>query len=207
MGALPGVAKVAYDCKTATVTMKEGGTVTEAAAKGALEKKGFKMSRFESGAAPTVAVYLFRARGLAPGGREALVLQLPKRFPEARGIDVDGGGFVVLEMKPGKETTKAEIAGALEAAGCSLAGLERKDWPASSVSYVGNAEGVDGPASLEEVREALSRLDKVLAAQVFAGGGAFRVRLKEPCDRIESAVKEALAAKGYRVSRFGRATT
>ncbi len=207
MGALPAVAKVAYDCKTATVTMKEGGTLTEATAKGALEKKGFKMSRFEPGAPPTVAVYLFRAREVGAGGREALAKRLRERFPDARSVEVDSGGYAVLEMSPGKATTKAEIAEALEAAGSSLAGLGREDWPVSSVAYVGRVEGGSDPVALDEVREALRRLEKVLAAQVFAEGGAFRIRLKEPCDRIEAAVKDALGAKGYAVAGFGRAST
>src|SRR5262245_17001428 len=207
LGALTGVAKVAYDCKTAVVTMKEGGTMTEAAAKGALEKKGFKMSRFEPGAPPTVAVYLFRARDLGPGGREALARRLRETFPEARSVEVDSGGYAILEMNPGKETTKAQIAGALEEAGSAFAGLGREDWPVSSVSYVGRVEGADSPAGLEEVREALRRLEKVLAAQVFAEGGSCRIRLKQPCARIEAAVKEVLGAKGYAVSGFGRAST
>jgi len=44
----------------------------------------------------------------------------------------------------------------------------------------------------------------VVAAQVFGVSGTIRLRLKEPCDAIAANVREALGAKGHRISRFDR---
>jgi hypothetical protein len=201
LGALPGVAKVAYDCKTATVTMKKEGTLTKDAAGEALAKKGFKLTRFEAGPESTSAVYLFRAEGGAPSEIEGL---LRDRLSDAQGVLVDGAGRALVRMKPGKAASERTIAGALEEKGVRVAAFETKEWPASPASYSIALGGGNGSGAGEAVRGILQDLDKVLAALVFEEGRAARIFLREPCDRIESSARAALEGKGFAVAKFER---
>ena len=203
MGALAGVSMVAYDCKSATVTMKGAGTLTEEAARAALAKKSFKMSSFREGPQPTTTVYLFRVTGIEPGSRAAVAAHLRENLVDADEVLVDGGAWAIVRMKRGKASSEGAIAKALEVQGARLEGFETRQWPTSLASYSISLSGVDGAAARDEVRTALQGLEKVLAAFVLEEGPTARVFLREPCDRIEEMAREALRAKGIEVAKFG----
>jgi len=198
LGDLPGVATVAYDCKVATVTMKEGGTMTKEAATEALAKNNFKLSSFEGGPAPTVAAYLFRVAGMPAVERETVEKRLRGILPEAREVAVDSAGIALVAMREGSETTEKALADALMQEDYVIESFETKDWPAAFVTY---EAALEGPAGAE-VRGIVRGVDKVIAVQVFGESRTVRLRLKEPCDKIEEKVRGALADQGCALVRF-----
>ena len=204
MSKLESVEAVSFDCKTATVTMKEGAVLERAAAERALAAEKLGVKSFEGGAAPTVTAYLFQITGLADGSREAVCRRLAADFHDASDVVVDSTGAARITLKGSGTIDEKALASSLRTCGCAMQAVEKREWPKVTASYeltVGDLAGEDAPS---RIREALSRLDKILVAYVFRDTHTARIELREPCEKIEAAAREALRAIGVEVSRFER---
>ncbi|MBI1850167.1 MAG: hypothetical protein HYR85_07465 [Planctomycetes bacterium] len=204
MGKLDGVQSVAFDCKTATVTMKPGAVLTRDVAERVLKAEKFGVKSFENGAAPTVTAYVFQITGLAEGSRDTVRRRLAADVPDASEVVVDSTGSATITLKGNGTLDEKALASSLRACGCATRAVEKREWPKITASYELGVRDLSGDDAPVRVREALGRLDKVLAAYVFRDTNTARIELREPCEKIEAAAREALRAIGLEVSRFER---
>lgn len=202
MGQLPGIEKLDFDCKTATITMKEGATISREKVTDLIVKAGFGVTNFEGGPPPKVTAYSFRVTGIAPGkyadARQALLgaLDSPKL------VTVDATGAAAVTLAAGKTTSEAALGAALKKAGLGLEGFAVAEWPEAPAVYEIEFAATADAGAAEKVRGALVPLAKVFSAEAYPEKGRAVVRLNEPCDAIEGNVRSALAAAGFEVKTF-----
>jgi hypothetical protein len=195
---------VAYDCKTATITMKAGATLSQEDVSAALSKSGFRMTNFRQGSPETQEVHLFRVTGMAPEKHAEVCRVLRASLSGATDVVVDSTGRAAVVTAKRESATADSLERVLAREGCGLEGLERKVWPRIGAVYEVTVPAMRGATASEEVRNIVSRQEKVVAAFVFENTKTVQLHLKEPCDRIEEAVRAALREKGYQVERFER---
>lgn len=206
MGRLPGIEKLDFDCKTATITMKEGATISREKATELIVKAGFGVTKFEGGPPPKVTAYAFRVTGIAPGKYAVARQALQGALDSPRLVSVDETGAAAVTLAAGQTTTEAALAEALKKAGLGLEGFAVAEWPEAPAVYeIEFGASADAGAAMK-VRGALVALAKVFSAESYPEKGRAVVRLNEPCDAIEGHVRSALAAAGFEVKSFRLAT-
>ena len=202
MKELSGVQTVDFDCKTATLTMTEGSSLSHEAATEAIVQAGFSITKIEEGAAPKVTAYLFQVTGIGPGtpatARQALIDALGA--PDF--VAVDATGAAVVTLRGDKMTSEPALGDSLRKAGFGLEGLSVRDWPTDPAVYVMELPDVTDVSAAKTARAALVALEKVFWAEVHPEQKSATIFLNEPCDEIEGKVRGALANSNYGVSQF-----
>ena len=202
MGKLPGIEKLDFDCKTATLTMKEGASLSLEAATEALANAGFGVTKIEGGEAPKVTAYVFRVTGVDPAkpaaARQALlgVLDVPDF------VAVDATGAAAVTLRGDGKADEAALGDALRKAGFGLEEFTVREWPKDPAVYAIELKDVTDISAAKRVRTALVALEKVFWAEVHPEEGSAVIFLNEPCNEIEAKVRGALGNLGYGVSRF-----
>jgi hypothetical protein len=204
LGKLPGIAKLDFDCKTATVTMQEGATLSRDAATKAIVDAGFSVAKFEGGPPPTVAAVVFRVTGVPPGkpddARRAIAAAVSS--PERVVVDATGAAAVTVRGDAAKAVSESALAEALKKSGFGVEGFAVKSWPAEAKVYEIGLPGMTDPAAAARARTALVGLEKVFWAEVDVDARRARISLPEPCSAIEANARKALGAAGFEVARF-----
>lgn len=219
MGALAGVADVAFDCKTATVTMKPDGTLSSEQVEKALVGAGFGMKSFRGGPPPTVVVIRARIRtrdGAAPTP-DALA-DLARELPAAAELLLEPDGRLTARGRPdgkdetqekGEEREKDGTAAKLDVASLTAAAARRGlvveegetlAWPRSATTYVATLRAPPAAAARGTVRDAIEAIESVLAA-IERPDGAWLVVTKEPCAELEARLRAALKPAGLALER------
>ncbi len=202
MGKLPGIAKLDFDCKTATITMKEGSTLSREAATEALVQAGFGVTKIEGGEAPKVTAYLFRVTGIDPAEPAMARQALLGAFDAPDFVAVDATGAAAVTLLGDKEASESALGDSLRKAGFGLEEFSVREWPKAPAVYVMELQGVTDVSAAKGARAALVALEKVLWAEVHLEKKKALIFLNEPCTEIEGKVRGALGSLGYGVDQF-----
>ena len=193
---------VEYDCKVATVTMKNDAVLTERKAVKVIRDAGYKVVSFKVGEPPKLTAYLFSVSHFEPDGRASLENGLREDLEEADKVAVDSLGRGTVVMKGETAATREAVLASLKERGIATEGFEARTWPKLDATYLVAVSGMSGAAETRAVADALAGVAKVIAAHVYQEAGTAELWLKEPCDALEANVRAALTPAGYSVSRF-----
>ncbi len=202
MGKLPGIKKLDFDCKTATLTMKEGASLSREAATEALVKAGFGVTKIEGGEAPKVAAYLFRVTGIDPAEPEMAKQALLGALDAPDFVAVDATGAAAVTLRGDEQTSEAALGDSLRKAGFGLEEFSVREWPKDRAVYAMELQGVTDVSAAKGARAALVALEKVFWAEVHPEKKNAVLFLNEPCSEIEGKVRGALGSLGYGVAQF-----
>lgn len=202
MGKLSGIQKLDFDCKTATLTMKQGASLSRAAATEALVKAGFGVTKIEGGEAPKVTAYLFRVTGIDPAQPALARSALVGAFDAHDFMAIDATGAVAVTLRGDKQASEAALGDSLRKSGFGLEEFSVREWPKDRAVYVMELPDVTDVSAAQRARTALVALDKVFWAEVHPEKKSAVIFLNEPCNEIEVKVRGALANLGYAVPQF-----
>ncbi len=202
MGKLPGISKLDFDCKTATVTMKDGATIARETFTKTLTAAGFGVSSFSSTAPPMTTAYVFQVSGLEPGKHGAARDALRAALGAADRVSVDATGAAVVTLAKDSSLDQKTVAAALKRSGLGLEGFAVREWPKACAVYEITIPEMTDAAAAGRARKALVSLEKTLDADVYPEEKRAVIRLNEPCDAIEVNAREALGDAGLSVSAF-----
>lgn len=198
MAGVANVAGVKYDCKTATVTMKEGATLEESVATAALKLAGFGVKSFESGKGVMVGIARLRVDSFEPSNREAVVNATQKAVRGAAFVSIDDGGAMVLVMKNGAAPEAKELAETLAEAETKVVA---KDVEVSEISIAYQRYGVElsSVADAAKTLAIVRSVDGVVAATVDASAKKLDLVTAEPCAKLEEKLGKALEPAAAKV--------
>jgi len=202
LGKLPGIEKLDFDCKTATLTMKEGTSLSREAATEALVKAGFGVTKIEGGEAPNVTAYVFRVTGVDPAKPAAARQALLGALDASDFVAVDATGAAAVTLRGNGKASESALSDSLREAGFGLEEFTVREWPKDPAVYAIELKDVTDISAAKKVRAALVALEKVFWAEVHPEQGSAVIFLNEPCNEIEAKVRGALANLGYGVLQF-----
>lgn len=202
MGQLRGIEKLDFDCKTATLTMKAGFSLSREAATQVLTKAGFGVTKIEAVEEPKVTARLFRVTGVDPARPETARQALLGALDGPELVAVDATGAAVVTLRSPEETSQAVLGASLRQAGFGLESFTVREWPNDPAVYAIELQDVADVAAATAARAALVALEKVLWAEVHPASQSAVILLNEPCSEIESKVRAGLTSSGFGVAQF-----
>lgn len=191
-----------YDCKVATVSMKNDAVLTEQAASKVITDAGYKVVSFKRGEPRKQTAFLFRLNELGPDERARLEDGLREDLEGADKVAVDSLGRATVIVSGDPAAAKEAVSASLKKRGVAAEGFETKTWPKLDATYVVAVSGMNGAVETRTVADALAGVAKVVAVHVYRDDGRATLWLKEPCDALEANVRAALTPAGFSVSRF-----
>lgn len=198
MATVENVTGVKYDCKMATVTMKEGAKLEENVATAALKLAGFGVKSFELGKGVMVGIVRLRLDSFESANREAVVKATQKAVPGAAFVSIDDGGSLVLVMKSGAAPEAKELGEALAEAETKIVA---RDVEVSEISIAYQRYGVE-LSSISDAAKTLAMVrgvDGVIAATVDASAKRLDLVTAEPCAKLEEKLGKALEPAAAKV--------
>ena len=194
-----------FDCKSATVTMKRGATLSAEAAEKALKGAGFGMRGFTGGPPPafTVVRATVRPREAAAGAeaaRSALVRELTRELPSVAELFVEPDGRLTALLSGDARLEEKALAAAAGKRGFDVAGFATLSWPRTAAAYVATLRPAQGAGGASP-RAALEGIESVLAAIGDSRGETFSIWTREPCENLEARLRAALAGTGRELAR------
>jgi hypothetical protein len=193
---------VEYDCKLATVTMRDGAVLTERNAGKVIRNAGYEIVSFNRGEEPKLTAYLFRVSTFEPDRRASLENGLRGDLEGADRVAVDSFGRGTVVVSADAAAVQEAVSAGLRKRGLVADGFETKSWPKLGATYVVAVSRMDDVVEARKVADALAGVAKVVAVHVYQDTGTATLWLKEPCDALEVNVKAALTPGGFTVTRF-----
>lgn len=199
MASVENVSAVKFDCRVATVTMKNDTVLAKDAAEKALKDAGFGLKQFESGAGLTVAMLLMLADGFKPDQRELVTAAVMEGVKDIAVASISDGGEMVLLMRDGGQASAEAINAALEPVALKVKDVETST---VSVGYQRYSVEVSSVGDAAKTRKAIAAVDGVLAVTLTAAERRLDVITPEPCSNLEAKLGKALEPLGAKITKL-----
>jgi len=199
LSSVENVSGVKFDCKVATVTMKNDTVLAKDAAEKALKAAGFGLKTLESGAGLTVAMLRMQAVGFKPDQRDAVTAAVMEGVKGVSSVSSSDGGEMVLVMRDGEKTDADSLNAALEPVKLTVKDVETSRL---SVGYQRYSVALSSVEDAVKTRQAVAAVDGVLAVTLTAADRKLEVITPEPCSNLQEKLGKALEPLGAKVTKL-----